>query len=113
VCPKVNGTNAATENPVFSPQGNEVAYDVPGPNSQNVSTYDVSFSDSASMMSTAKDITPNFSTDEAPNWAPVFPGASTPEAPQSLMLPVAGACVLGAASLLAVVRRRRSRSVAA
>jgi Tol biopolymer transport system component len=107
LCPKVNGVNVATENPVFSPQGDAIAYDQPGPNSQNIFTYTVSVVDGAGMMSTASDLTPNFSTDEAPNWAPVFPGASTPEAPQSILFPAAGVGVFGAAGLFIVRRRRR------
>jgi Tol biopolymer transport system component len=108
LCPKVNGVNVATENPVFSPQGDAIAYDQPGPNSQNVFTYKVSVVDGVGMMSTASDLTPNFSTDEAPNWVPVFPAASTPEAPQSILLPAAGMGVFGAAGVLMVRRRRRA-----
>ncbi len=105
-CPEVNGTPVATENPVFSPQGNEIAYDQPGPNSQDVfTTYAVDFSGNAGWTNTTKDLTPNFATDEAPNWAPVQPGVSTPEAPASILMPVAGVGVLGGVAL--VVRRRR------
>jgi hypothetical protein len=105
-CPKANGTDVATENPVFSPQGDGIAYDEPGPNSQNVFTYEVSVTDGAGRVSTASDLTPNFSTDEAPNWAPLLPGASTPEVPQSVFLPAAGMGVFGAVGLIAFRRRR-------
>jgi Tol biopolymer transport system component len=111
-CPSVSGTNVATENPVFSPQGNAIAYDQPGPNSQDVFTYDVSLSNGVGMMNTVKDLTPNFATDESPNWAPVFPGASTPEVSQSIVLPAAGVGVFGVAGLLALRKRRRTQSLA-
>jgi Tol biopolymer transport system component len=105
-CPKANGSEVATENPVFSPQGDEIAFDEPGPNSQNVFTFAVSVADGAARASTASDLTPNFSTDEAPSWVPLLPGASTPEVPQSIFLPLAGMGVFGAVGLLAVRRRR-------
>jgi Tol biopolymer transport system component len=105
-CPKVGGVPAATENPVFSPQGNAIAYDQPGPASQDVYAYSIDFTGSSGLMNTTTDLTPNFATDESPNWAPVFPGASTPEAPQSVLLPVAGIGLLGGTVLL--VRRRRA-----
>jgi hypothetical protein len=109
-CFTTNGLDVATENPVYSPQGNAVAYDEPGPNSQNVFTFDVSLRNGVGMMNTATDLTPNFATDEAPNWAPVFPGASTPEAPASILLPAAGAGVFGLAGLFVVRKRRRTLS---
>jgi hypothetical protein len=109
-CPMTNGVDVATENPVYSPQGNAVAYDEPGANSQDVFTYDVSLHNGVGMMNTAKDLTPNFATDEAPNWSPVFPGASTPEAPASVMLPAAGAGAFGVAALVVVRKRRRALS---
>jgi hypothetical protein len=112
-CPMTNGVSVATENPVYSPQGNAVAYDEPGPNSQNVFTFDISLSNGVGMMNTTTDLTPNFATDEAPTWAPVFPGASTPEAPVSIMLPVAGAGMFGAAVFLVARRRRRPSTGAA
>jgi hypothetical protein len=108
MCPTTNGINVATENPVYSPQGNAVAYDEPGPNSQNVFTFDVSLRNGVGMMNTAKDLTPNFATDEAPNWAPVFPGASTPEAPTSILLPAAGAGLFGVVGVFAVRKRRQA-----
>jgi hypothetical protein len=109
-CPKTNGVDVATENPVFSPQGNAVAYDEPGPNSQNVFTYEVSLRNGVGMMNSMTDLTPNFATDEAPNWAPVFPGASTPEAPAPVLLPAAGAGAFGLAGIFVVRKRRRALS---
>jgi MYXO-CTERM domain-containing protein len=107
-CPKVDGQDVATENPVYSPQGNAIAYDESGPNSENLFTYDIDVSDGIGITSTATDLTPNFATDEAPTWAPVSPGASTPEVSQSVLLPVAGAGAFGAAGLLALRRRRKA-----
>ena len=104
LCPKVSGTNVATENPVFSPQGDKIAYDQPGQNSQDVYTFDITYSGNSGLMNTAVDLTPNFATDEAPNWAPVQPGASTPEVPGAIMLPVTAAAV---GAVVLVVRRRR------
>jgi Tol biopolymer transport system component len=110
LCPQVSGTNVATENPVFSPQGNAIAYDQPGANSQDIFTYELSLTNNVGMMSAAKDLTPNFATDEAPSWGPVFPGASTPEVGQSILLPVAGVGIFGAAGILSVRRRRRTET---
>jgi Tol biopolymer transport system component len=108
MCPEVSGTDVATENPVFSPAGDAIAYDEPGPNSQDLSTYDVSVQHNVGLMNTATDLTPNFATDEAPSWAPVFPGVSTPEVPQSILLPVSGMGIFGAAAFVVSRWRRRS-----
>jgi hypothetical protein len=75
----MNGSEVATENPVFSPQGDAIAYDEPGPNSQNVFTLTLDFSDGSGDTNTVTNVSPNFATDEAPSWGPVLPGASTPE----------------------------------
>jgi Tol biopolymer transport system component len=107
-CPKSNGTNVATENPVFSPDGNQIAYDEPGPSTQNVYTFYMDYSGNAGLMNTATDLTPNYATDEAPNWAPVFPGASTPEAPYSIMMPLSGVGVIGGGVLVMRHRKRRA-----
>jgi hypothetical protein len=107
-CPTTNGVDVATENPVYSPEGNAVAYDEPGPNSQNVFTYDVSLRNGVGTTNSVTDLTPNFATDEAPNWAPVFPGASTPEAPASILLPAAGAGTFGLAGVFVARKRRRA-----
>jgi hypothetical protein len=106
-CPKLDGVKVATENPVYSPQGDAFAYDASGPNSQNLFTYDIDMSDGVGIMRTATDLTPNYATDEAPSWSPEVPGTSTPEAPQSVLLPVAGGGVFGAAGLLVTRRRRK------
>jgi MYXO-CTERM domain-containing protein len=105
-CPKQSGTEVATENPVFSPAGDAIAYDEPGPNTQNVFTYAIDFSDGSGVAGTVTNLSPNFATDEAPSWGPAFPSASTPEVPQSILLPVAGAGVFGLAGLLSIRRRR-------
>ena len=106
-CPQVSGTRVATQNPVFSPQGTAIAFDEPGPNTQNLYTYDVSMSGDVGLMNTVTDLTPNFATDVQPSWGPVFPGTSTPEVPLALLLPAAGGGLFGVASLLAARRRRR------
>jgi hypothetical protein len=106
-CPKMNGSGVATENPVFSPQGDAIAYDEPGPNSQDVFTFTLDFSNGSGQTNTITDVSPNFATDEAPSWGPVFPGASTPEVPQSVLLPVAGAGMFAVAGAVSVRRRRR------
>jgi Tol biopolymer transport system component len=106
-CPKMNGSEVATENPVFSPQGDAIAYDEPGPNSQNVFTFTLDFSDGSGDTNTVSNVSPNFATDEAPSWGPVLPGASTPEVPQSVLLPVAGTSMFAAAGVLSLRRRRR------
>jgi hypothetical protein len=100
----------ADENPVFSPDGTEFAFDQIGfngvGNTQDVFTAYAPFSDNAGKIGQETDLTPNFATDQAPNWAPVQPGASTPEAPMALLLPLGDADVIGAAALV-VARRRR------
>ena len=103
----MNGSGVATENPVFSPQGDAIAYDEPGPNSQDVFTFTLDFSNGSGQTNTITDVSPNFATDEAPSWGPVFPGASTPEVPQSVLLPVAGAGMFAVAGAVSVRRRRR------
>jgi Tol biopolymer transport system component len=107
-CPTVDGTAVVTENPVFSPQGDAIAYDQPGPASQDVYTYAVDVSHDVGMTNTVQDLTPNFATDESPTWAPVYPGASTPEAPQVLLLPAAGVGIVGCTALVARRRRRKA-----
>jgi Tol biopolymer transport system component len=107
MCPEVGGTDVATENPVFSPAGDAIAYDEPGPDSQDLSTFDVSVQHNVGLMNTATDLTPNFATDEAPSWAPISPAAATPEIPQVILFPAWGAGIFGAA--FAVSRRRRRR----
>ena len=100
----------ADENPVFSPDGTEVAFDQVGFNgvsdTQDIFTAYAPFSDNADRFGQEVDLTPNFATDLAPNWAPVQPGASTPETPMALLLPLGGAGVIGAAVLVAARRRR-------
>jgi len=107
-----NGTKVGVENAVFSPDGTEIAFDQlafnGSGNTQDVFTaYSVPVSGGGvAQTGSLDDLTPNFATDEAPSWAPVSPGASTPEAPSALLLPVAGGGIVGGAVLL--TRRRRS-----
>ena len=105
------GTKVAVENPVFSPDGTEVAFDQLGyngtGNTQDVFTaYSAPLSGGVARIGNEDDLTPNFATDEAPTWAPVSPGASTPEVPDTLLLPVTGGGVIGGAVLLTRRRRR-------
>ncbi len=114
LCPTVSGVSVAMENPVYSPDGTQVAFDQYNQSQDIYTAYDDSVSNTAASddvarMSGEVDLTPNFSTDEAPNWAPVYPGESTPEAPMALLLPLGGVAVIGGGVLL-VGRRRRSHS---
>jgi MYXO-CTERM domain-containing protein len=106
-CPEVRGTKVATENPVFSPEGDAIAYDEPGDASQDIYAFEISVSDDIGSTTSPTDLTSNFATDEAPNWAPVLLGAEAPEVPQSMLLPVAGVGVFGVAGLFSLRRRRR------
>jgi Tol biopolymer transport system component len=107
-----DGTKVGVENAVFSPDGTEIAFDqLASPTgygtTQDIFTaYSVPVSGGGvAQTGSLDDLTPNFATDEAPSWAPVSPGASTPEAPSALLLPVAGGGIVGGTLLLA--RRRR------
>ncbi|MGD0314320.1 MAG: hypothetical protein ABSC90_17870 [Acidimicrobiales bacterium] len=106
------GTKVAVENPVFSPDGTQIAFDqLASPSgagtTQDVFTaYSVPFSGGVAQTGALVDLTPNYATDQAPSWAPVSPGASTPEVPNAWLLPIVGGGVIGAAVLLARRRRR-------
>jgi Tol biopolymer transport system component len=114
-CPMSNGVGVAMENPVYSPDGTQIAFDQFNQSQDIYTTYDDSVANTAAgsdpaRMSGELDLTPNFATDEAPTWGPVSPGESTPETPSALALPVAAVGVLGAGIL--IVRRRRLRTPA-
>lgn len=99
-------TSEADENPVYSPQADAIAYDRPGPNSQDV--YDAYYVDLSAMraaIGTPDDLTPNYATDDQPNWGPVSLGAQTPESPFTVLLPISSAGLLGGGI---VISRRRS-----
>lgn len=105
------GAKVADENPVFSPDGTKIAFDQLGTDStQDVfSAYSAPVSGNCvAHVAGLDDLTPNYVTDEAPTWAPVDPGASTPEAPNVLLLPLVGGGVVGAVVFLG--RRRRTTS---
>lgn len=109
-----NGTALVADlNPVFSPDGTQVAFDQSGTNGSGGTTqdifaaYDVTFSHGAAS-GTPTDLTPNFATDVAPTWLPVQPGVSTPEAPLPLLLPATSVGMFGGVALLARRRRRRA-----
>ena len=103
-------TLVADLNPVFSPDGSQVAFDQSGTPGYGITTqdvftgYDVPFLHGAAY-GAPTDLTPNFATDGAPTWLPVQPGVSTPEAPATLFLPLAALGLFGGGVL--VVRRRR------
>ncbi len=107
------GTKVAVENPVFSPDGTQIAFDqLASPPSagttQDVFTgYSVPFSGGVAETGSLVDLTPNFATDQAPTWAPIGPGTGTPEVPNTLLLPVVGGGITGA-TVLVTRRRRRS-----
>ena len=99
------------ENPVYSPDGTQIAFDQFNQSQDIYTTYDDSVLNTAAAADVARmsgevDLTPNYATDEAPTWGPVSPGESTPETPTHSALPAAAAGVIGAGIL--VVRRRRA-----
>ena len=106
-----SGTKVAVENPVFSPDGTQIAFDqLASP--QNAGTtqdiftgYSVPFSGGVAQTGSLVDLTPNYATDVAPSWASIGPSTGAPETPDALLLPVAGAGTIGGAALL--IRRRR------
>ncbi len=101
-------TAETDENPVYSPQADAIAYDRPGADSQDVyDAYYVDVSHMTAAISTPNDLTPNFATDDQPNWGPVSPGASTPESPFALLLPIAGAGLLAGGVVTSLRRPRR------
>jgi hypothetical protein len=96
---------------VFSPDGNDIAFDAIN-SSQDVDAYvdnvaNVGPTDDNAPMSQAVDLTPNFVADEEPNWAPVQPGESTPEVPDTLLLPLGAGVAIGLGLLVTVRQRRR------
>jgi Tol biopolymer transport system component len=105
------GTKVAVENPVFSPDGTQIAFDqlaspaTAGTTQDVFTAYSVPFSGGVALTGALVDLTPNYATDQAPSWAPVSPGASTPEVPDALLLPIIGAAVISAAILVAKRRR--------
>ncbi len=110
-----SGTKVAVENPVFSPDGTQIAFDqLASP--QNAGTtqdiftgYSVPFSGGVAQTGSLVDLTPNYATDVAPSWASIGPSTGAPETPDALLLPVAGAGTIGGAALL-IRRRRRALS---
>ena len=111
------GTKVAVENPVFSPDGTQIAFDqlaspqTAGTTQDIFTGYSVPFSGGAAQTGSLVDLTPNYATDVAPSWASGGPGTGTPEVPNTLLLPLVGGGVVGAAVLVA--RRNRRRSSAA
>jgi Tol biopolymer transport system component len=112
VCPTSNGVGVAMENPVYSPDGTQIAFDQFNQSQDIYTTYDDSVLNTAAAADVARmsgetDLTPNFATDEAPTWGPVSPGASTPEAPTTILLPAVAVGIFGGGMLLIARRRRR------
>jgi Tol biopolymer transport system component len=99
-------TGQADENPVYSPQADAIAYDRPGPNSQDIyDSYYVPLERMSAAASAPTDLTNDYATDEEPNWGPILPAAATPEVPLPLVLPLTGAGLLAGGVVLG---RRRS-----
>lgn len=109
-----NNTGNTDTEPVFSPDGTQVAFVRPVvQQSDDVITYmdtDVNGSDQATGSLT--DLTKvnqgsGAPLDSQPDWAPVQVSVQTPEAPLAIGLPVAGGAVLVGAGLLMGRRQRR------
>ncbi len=106
------GTKVAAENPVYSPDGTQIAFDqlvaadVAGTTQDVLTAYSVPLSGQTAQTGGLVDLTPNFATDQAPSWAPATPGASTPEVPSVLALPLLGGSLI--AGTAALTRRRRT-----
>lgn len=94
--------------PVFSPDGNYVAYSQPVNGSQ-VFDYEVDQVGSPLTSETDLSLSPGTPINSQPDWQPTLP-AETPEAPYALLLPVVGLVTIGA--LLGLQRRRRARRAA-
>ena len=106
------GAKVAVENPVFSPDGTQIAFDqlaspqTAGTTQDIFTGYSVPFSGGVAQTGSLVDLTPNYATDEAPSWAPVEPSTGAPEVPDALLLPLVGGGIIGGAVLLAHRRRR-------
>jgi hypothetical protein len=114
VCPTGGSASpVALENPVYSPDGAQIAFDQFNATQQVFTTWDDSILNTSAQSDVARmsgetDLTPNTATDEAPTWGPVEPGVSTPEAPLGILLPLSATALLGAA---VVYLRQRKRPV--
>ena len=112
------GTKVAVENPVFSPDGTQIAFDqlaspqTAGTTQDIFTGYSVPFSGGVAQTGSLVDLTPNYATDIAPSWATGGPSTGTPEVPSTLLLPLVGGGIIGGAVLLARRNRRRHTSAA-
>ncbi len=100
------GTHKSATEPVFSPDGNYVAFVEPG---QGVNTWTGMIVGMGQGLSGAEDVSlstqGNGIVNDQPDWGPTQPSTGTPEVPLPLMLP-GSALVIGGLAVL-IERRRR------
>jgi len=102
-------SNESQTEPVYSPDGTQVAFVQQQHGVNTFTGYIVPLSGSGSGLSSAKDVSlstqGNGIINDQPDWAPVQPGTQTPEVPLPVLLPAA-ALVLGGLALVFERRRR-------
>lgn len=89
--------------PLFSPNGSEYAWTKLG----SGSNLQIDIGTSVGSPVDVFNLTNNRTNNSQPTWQPVALGTALPETPETLLLPIAGAAVLGGAGLY--LRRRRDR----
>ena len=102
-----SGSRKSATQPVYSPDGNYVAFVQPG---QGVNTWTGMIVGVGQLLSNAQDVSQstqgNGIVNDQPDWGPSQPSTGTPEVPLTVLLP-GTALVLGGLALL-VERRRRN-----
>ena len=100
------GSRKSSTQPVYSPDGNDVAFVQPG---QGVNTWTGMIVDMGQSLSNAEDVSlstqGNGIVNDQPDWGPTQPSTGTPEVPLVLLLP-GTALVLGGLALVFERRRR-------